>query len=182
MKLTNRAIHRDLGYFYVGLILSFALSGIMMNHRDSWHPEKYTLNITEIQKQLPKEDSITEDYVKNYVNTELGIKDKVKKHFVRKGKLKIIAENHEVEIELASGKGEIIAFNKTPLISQMMTLHKNTSNWWIYYSDIFGLSLVTIAITGIIMIPKGRLSFKQRGWKLALAGIVFPILFLIIFA
>ena len=67
MKLTSRAIHRDLGYFYVGLILSFALSGIMMNHRDSWHPEKYTLNITEIQKQLPKEDSITEDYVKNYL-------------------------------------------------------------------------------------------------------------------
>jgi hypothetical protein len=32
------------------------------------------------------------------------------------------------------------------------------------------------------MIPKGRLSFKERGWKLALAGIVFPILFLIIFA
>ena len=51
MKLTSRAIHRDLGYFYVGLILSFALSGIMMNHRDSWHPEKYTLNITEIQKK-----------------------------------------------------------------------------------------------------------------------------------
>jgi hypothetical protein len=182
MKFTTRAIHRDLGYFYVGLILSFALSGVMMNHRDSWHPEKYTLSITEIQKKLPPEDSITESYVKNYLVNELGINDKIKKHFVRKGKLKILAENHEVEIELATSKGEVLAFTKTPIISQMFTIHKNTSNWWIYYSDIFGLSLATIAITGIIMIPKGRLSFKERGWKLALAGIIFPILFLVLFA
>jgi hypothetical protein len=112
MKFTTRAIHRDLGYFYVGLILSFALSGVMMNHRDSWHPEKYTLSITEIQKKLPPEDSITESYVKNYLVNELGINDKIKKHFVRKGKLKILAENHEVEIEVATSKGEVLAFTR----------------------------------------------------------------------
>lgn len=179
MKINTRAIHRDLGYIYVGLILSFALSGLMMNHRDQWHPEKYTVSITEIQKQMPAESAITEDYVKEFVTKELGITDKIKKHFVRKGKLKINAENHEIEIDLSNGKGEIIAYNKTPIISQMMGLHKNSSNWWIYYSDIFALSLVTIAITGVIMIPKGKLSFKQRGWKLALMGIIFPILFLL---
>jgi hypothetical protein len=59
-----------------------------------------------------------------------------------------------------------------------MKLHKNTSNWWIYYSDIFALSLITIAITGAIMIPVGKFTFKRRGWKLALAGIVVPILVL----
>jgi len=37
-----------------------------------------------------------------------------------------------------------------------MKLHKNTSNWWIYYSDIFGISLITIAITGAIMIKVGK--------------------------
>jgi hypothetical protein len=40
---------------------------------------------------------------------------------------------------MKTGKGEIVAFNKTPIISQTMKLHKNTSNWWIYYSDIFGI-------------------------------------------
>ena len=43
MKFDKRAIHRDLGYFYVGLIISFAVSGIMMNHRNQWHPEKYVI-------------------------------------------------------------------------------------------------------------------------------------------
>jgi len=68
---------------------------------------------------------------------------------------------------------------KTPITSQTMKLHKNTSNWWIYYSDIFGISLITIAITGTIMIPAGRFTFKKRGWKLALAGLIVPILILL---
>jgi len=42
MKLTRRDLHRDLGYFYMGLIISFAFSGILQNHRDTWKPEKYT--------------------------------------------------------------------------------------------------------------------------------------------
>jgi hypothetical protein len=60
-----------------------------------------------------------------------------------------------------------------------MKLHKNTSNWWIYYGDIFGISLIIIAITGIIMIPAGKFSFKNRGWKLAIAGLIFPLLILL---
>jgi len=58
MKLNIRNIHRDLGYLYVGLIISFALSGMFFNHRDSWHPEKYTVKITEIAVQMPAVDSM----------------------------------------------------------------------------------------------------------------------------
>ena len=81
---------------------------------------------------------------------------------------------------MKTGKGEIVAFKKTPIISQTMKLHKTTSNWWIYYSDIFGISLILIAITGTLMVTHGKNTFKKRGWKLAVAGIIFPILVLII--
>jgi len=178
MKLTFRSVHRDLGYFYVGLIISFAFSGIMMNHRDHWHPEKYTVETTPIQTQLPKEADITEKFVKGFVAGELKLKDKVRRHGVRNNQLRINCEKHEIEIDLKTGKGELVEFRKTPLISQMMFIHKTTSNWWIYYSDIFGLSLITIAVTGMLIIPKGKLSFKSRGWKLALAGLLFPLIFL----
>ncbi len=179
--LKARNLHRDLGYFYIGLIISFAFSGILMNHRDSWHPEKYTIQTKAISIKLPAEGAITEKYAEALGKT-LGIDDKMRRHNIKKGQLKISFENHDVEIDLKTGKGEIIAFNKTPIISQTMKLHKNTSNWWIYYSDIFGLSLITIALTGAIMIPAGKFTFKQRGWKLALAGIIFPVLVLIIFS
>jgi hypothetical protein len=176
-----RSLHRDLGYFYIGLIISFATSGILMNHRESWHPEKYTVKTSVIEVKLPPENELSEKYAE-ILGKKLGIDDKIRKQGVKKGAYRISFENHDVEIDLATGKGEIVAFNKTPFISQAMKLHKNTSQWWIYYGDIFGISLITIAITGTIMIPAGKFSFRQRGWKLAIAGIIFPLLFLFLLA
>jgi uncharacterized protein len=176
-QTTIRNLHRDLGYFYIGLIISFAFSGILMNHRDSWHAEKYTIETKVIEVKLPSENNIDENYAES-LGKQLDIDDKMRRHKVEDGKFKISFEKHDVEIDIKSGKGEIVSYIKTPIISQMMKLHKSTSNWWIYYGDIFGISLITIAITGAIMIPAGKFTFKQRGWKLALAGIIFPLLFL----
>jgi hypothetical protein len=180
-KKTFRNLHRDLGYFYIGLIVSFAFSGLMMNHRDMWHPEKYTTETREVQVTLPEESEINEEFATD-LGTKLGIEDKMRRQTVKKGTFKISFEKHDVEIDIKSGKGEIVTFLKTPIISQTMSLHKNTSNFWIYYSDIFALSLITIALTGTIMIKGGKFSFKQRGWKLALAGILFPLIFLFLLA
>jgi hypothetical protein len=83
---------------------------------------------------------------------------------------------------MKTGKGEIVSFLKTPIISQSMSLHKNTSNFWIYYSDIFALSLIIIALSGTIMVKADKFSWKQRGWKLAVAGILFPLIFLFLLA
>lgn len=179
-KKTFRNLHRDLGYFYIGLIVSFALSGLMMNHRDSWHPEKYTTETKAIEVKLPAESEINEKFAED-LGKKLGIDDKFRRHNVKKDAFKISFENHDVEIDMKTGKGEIVSFIKTPIISQSMKLHKNTSNFWIYYSDIFALSLIVIALTGTIMIKGGKFSFKQRGWKLAVAGVIFPLLFLIFF-
>ena len=177
-QLKIRNLHRDLGYFYIGLIISFAFSGILMNHRDSWHAEKYTVETKKIEVKIPANTDITENYADS-LGKQLGIDDKIRRHKVDEGKLRISFEKNDVEIDLNSGKGEIVTFIKTPIISQAMKLHKNTSNWWIYYSDIFGLSLITIAITGAIMIPAGKFTFKKRGWKLALAGLFVPLLILL---
>jgi hypothetical protein len=180
-KINFRNLHRDLGYFYIGLIVSFAFSGLMMNHRESWHPEKYTTQTKEIQVQLPEESEINEEFAKD-LGKKLGIEDKMRRQMVRKGTFKISFENNDVEIDIKTGKGEIVAFRKTPIVSQAMKLHKNNSNFWIYYSDIFAISLIIIALTGTIMIKAGKFSWKNRGWKLAVAGVVFPLLFLILFS
>ena len=174
-----RNIHRDFGYFYVGLIISFAFSGILMNHRESWHPEKYTVATQNIVVKLLSENEINDKYAEQ-LGKEFGISDKMRRQTIKKGALKISFENHDVEIELKTGKGEIVSFKKTPIISQTMKLHKSTSNWWIYYSDIFGITLILIALTGTLMVTKGENTFSKRGWKLALAGIIIPIIVLLI--
>ncbi|RTY74164.1 PepSY-associated TM helix domain-containing protein [Flavobacterium sp. LS1R10] len=180
MKIKARNLHRDLGYFYIGLIVSFALSGLMMNHREYWHPEKYTTETKAIQVKVFAENEINEKFAED-LGKQLGIDDKMRRQMVKKGTFKISFEKHDVEIELKTGKGEIVSFSKTPIISQTMKLHKNTSNFWIYYSDIFAISLIIIALTGTVMIKAGKFSWKNRGWKLAVAGIIFPLLFLFLF-
>lgn len=179
-KINFRNLHRDLGYFYIGLIVSFAFSGLMMNHRESWHPEKYSTETKAIEVKLPAESKINDDFAED-LGKKLGIDDKFRRQMTKKGTFKMSFENHDVEIDMKTGKGEIVSFIKTPIISQAMKLHKNNSNFWIYYSDIFALSLITIALTGTIMIKAGKFSWKNRGWKLAVAGVVFPLLFLILF-
>lgn len=178
--MTARNLHRDLGYFFLGLIITFAFSGILMNHREHWHPEKYTIEAKAIELQLPNPNAITDEYAEKLAK-DLGINEKVKRQMVRKGMFKMQFENSEVEVDLKTGKGEIIEFVKVPIISHSMKLHKNTSNWWIYFSDIFGISLIIIAVTGTMMVKHGKFTFKRYGWKLALAGILFPLLFLLFF-
>lgn len=87
-------------------------------------------------------------------------------------------EKNDVVFDLKTGKGEITTFNKTPFINEILKIHKNDSSWWIYYSDVFALGLIIIAMTEAFMVKAGKFSFKQRGWKLTLAGIIFPLIFL----
>ena len=179
-KIKLRNLHRDFGYFYIGLIISFALSGIIQNHRKSWHPDKYTVATKAVYFTFPEDKRlINEDFSKD-LGKKIGINDEFRRSRVKEGKLEMSFEKNDATFDVKTGKGEITTYNKTPFINEILDIHKNDSNWWIYYSDIFALGLITIAITGAFMVKAGKFSFKQRGWKLALAGIIFPLIFLFV--
>jgi len=99
-----------------------------MNHRDMWHPEKYTTETKAITVKLPEENKIDEKFSED-LGKKLGIDDKMRRHNIKKEVFKISFENHDVEINIKTGKGEIVSFVKTPIISHAMKLHKNTSNF-----------------------------------------------------
>ena len=44
----NRAVHRDFGYFFLGMTIIYALSGIAINHLKDWNPN-YKITAEEIQ-------------------------------------------------------------------------------------------------------------------------------------
>ena len=54
MKFNPRAVHRDFAYFYVGLIIAFALSGIFLNHRRDWNPAQYTYEVKAVAVTPPR--------------------------------------------------------------------------------------------------------------------------------
>ncbi|MBP6386454.1 MAG: PepSY-associated TM helix domain-containing protein [Pseudarcicella sp.] len=178
MKYNSRTLHRDLGYFFIGLIISFSFSGILQNHRNMWHPEKYVVETKQVSTTLPtNENEINEDFAKDLMK-KWGIEDKFRRINTKENIIKISLEKHDIELNKTTGKGEMIVYKKTPFISHTMKLHMNSSNWWIYYSDIFAIALIVIAVTGTMMYKKGEQSFSKKGWKLALAGLIFPLIFL----
>ena len=48
------ALHRDLGYFFTGVIVLYAMSGIAVNHVDDWNPN-FVIDRRDITLDLPRE-------------------------------------------------------------------------------------------------------------------------------
>ncbi|MFZ2907055.1 MAG: PepSY-associated TM helix domain-containing protein [Cyclobacteriaceae bacterium] len=176
MKLTALNTHRDLAYFFLGLIIAFSFSGIFLNHRQLWHPIRYTYESKDITIAPVLKDSVNEDYVKQFSQSQ-KIDDTFRRFQVNGNSLRISYVSHDVEVDISTGHGKVVTYKTTPLLGQMTKLHVDTSQWWIYYSDIFGVAMLAIAITGMFL-AKGKNSFRKRGWKLALIGIIFPLIFL----
>lgn len=176
MKLTARNTHRDLAYFFLGLIIAFAFSGIFLNHRQQWHPRRYTYDTKSIIITPIVKDSVSEAYIETFTKSQ-DIDDMMRRFQITDNTLRISYTMHDVEVDLTNGEGKITTYKTTPLLGQMTKLHVDTSKWWIYYSDIFGIAMLVIATTGMF-IERGQNSFQSRGWKLALVGILFPLLFL----
>lgn len=178
MALTARNTHRDIAYFYVGLIIAFSFSGIFLNHRRTLNPRKYTHDTREISITPLTKEQVTDGFIAN-LTLEQKIEDELRRYQTSENELTISFVNNDVKIDLASGSGTIVTYRTIPLLGQMTQLHQDTSKWWIYYSDIFGIGMLIIAFTGMF-IEKGKNSFRSRGFKLAFLGIIFPLIFLIL--
>lgn len=177
-----RKWHRDIGYFFVGLIISFAISGIAQNHRGSWNPEQYAYASKNLATQfhLFEKEKINDDTIKKIL-----VQQGIQNHYFGfrieddKKEMRIFLDKALLTVDMNNGKGVLEFFKTRPLIGQMSILHReNGSSLWILYSDIFAAGLLTIAITGMFMV-KGKHSFRKRGFMLTLAGIIIPILLLI---
>jgi len=184
MKIKKRAIQRNFAYFYFGLIITFAFSGILNNFRNTIDiPVNYTYESKDFNIPFPINKSNFKN--KKYV-TKIAKKWNPDSDFegyrIRANNLRAFyKENTIVDLDLESGMGIIEYRRKVPIIGHSIFLHKSSNNWWVWYSDIFALSLIIIAITGILM-PSGKYGFKKQGWKLTLLGLIFPLLFLYLFA
>ncbi|NER15361.1 hypothetical protein GWK08_18040 [Leptobacterium flavescens] len=172
----NRSLHRDIGFFYVGLIIAFSISGIALNHRTDFDPQEYTVKTEKFELELPADPTqITDDFLKEAAGSISD--EEYRGNRKRGGEARLYFKDAFASLNLKTGKGEIEYVQTIPVLGQMTILHKTTNIWWVWFSDIFGLAMLTIAITGMF-ISKGKYSFKKRGWILASIGLIFPFIFL----
>ena len=171
-RRSARIIHRDLSYFFAGVVVVYAVSGIVLNHKRDFN-SNYSVRRTELQMPgsypAPAETSREQAeellraadpearYVKHYASGEQRVKV-----FVAGGSVLEVCEKR----------------TKRPVISSMNRLHYNPNRWWTRFSDIFAASLLVITLTGLVMVP-GRNGLRGRGGIELAAGIAVPILFLL---
>jgi len=175
----NNVLHRDVGYFFFGMTIIYAISGIALNHISDWNPN-YTIKneVVQVQKSdLHK--AMSRDEVLSLVDA-LGIDNKVKKHYYPNAQtLKIFVDGGSLTIDTQSGQGIIETVSRRPIFYEINYLHYNHSKFlWTWFSDIFAGGLVLLAITGLFVL-KGKNSLKKRGVWFVLIGIIIPIIFLV---
>jgi hypothetical protein len=173
----NRAIHRDLGYFFFTMTLIYALSGLALNHLDDWDPN-YIITTHEITTDL-KTKNLTKNQILNTLDA-IGEKENYKKHYFPGHYLKIFIKNGTITIDLKTGKGIVEKTKRRPLFAEVDYLHYNPVKYWTWFSDFYAVALIILSVTGII-IPKGKTGFAKRGIWFVLAGFIIPVLFLLIY-
>lgn len=175
----NRAIHRDLGYFFVAMCIIYGLSGIAINHINDWNP-----NYIYISKNIDFGQSVPSSPSKELVKEILQTADEENnyKHHIMTGEetLRIFLKDGSAFINIHTGKGKIERVIRRPVFHALNYLHYNPQKWWIWFSDAFAIGLIVLAITGLFIL-KGKNGITRRGAIITIAGIIIPAVFLLLY-
>ena len=160
-----RALHRDIGFFAIGLVIIYALSGIVLVFRDT----SFLKHAVQNEKTLSP----------NMETSEIG-------KALRLKEFKVIKEEGEL-INFKEG-----TYNKTTGLAEYTTqeiifplnrfidLHKASSKGLVhYFSAIFGAFLLFMVISSFWMYKKSSNLFR-RGIYITGAGVVFTLLLLLL--
>lgn len=179
MKLWNkkkirkwlRLIHRDLGYFFVGITIIYALSGIILNHKKNGEDPAYKTEAKSYQlanslspKQLEAywQENLTDYPLNRILPNEYGCDI-----YLKGGLGNYDAQSGQLQFEVYSKKKWVYFVNK---------LHYNSKKGWTWMADIFAVAMLLFALSGMFMVP-GKKGIAGRGKWLIAIGILIPFLF-----
>lgn len=180
IRKTLRSLHRDFGYFVVGITFIYTVSGIAMNHRQDWNPH-YTMITEELTVPVSNQTEFSKDEI-NSLLQKFENHPEYKKHFKTKdATIKIFVQEGTVIYNPEKGIAELDMFKKRPFWFQINRIHlAQTDRIWIWISDIMAVFLLFVAISGLFLL-KGKYGIKGRGLWLTTFGFVIPFIIILFF-
>lgn len=175
-----RVLHRDLGYFIVGMTIVYALSGIFLNHRHDFNPD-YRIIFEEFRTPPGAAEDFHEERIREILS-QLEQHVVYKKHYItNQGNVKVFIENGEVTIYPQTGEGAMNYLHKRAVIFEMNKLHKaSIGTLWKWVSDAMAVILMFVAISGLFLL-KGKRGLGRWGWWFTIAGAAVPLLFALLY-
>ena len=173
-----RALHRDIGYFAVGLTIVYACSGLAVNHLKDWDPNFKQVNRTHhLALPLPTED----DAAAKSVLASLAVHEEPREVYrASDTQLDVVFDKRTFHVDTTTGVVHEEGQAARPLLRAANWLHLNRGKRaWTYVADFYAAFLLFLAISGLFMIP-GRKGLIGRGAVVALLGAAVPIVYVVL--
>jgi hypothetical protein len=169
----NLAIHRDLGYFFSSLTIVYCLSGVALNHVDAWNPD-FIIEKREVRMPAAEGASMRPDAAAlASMDAAVGEARHRVVDYPTPDQVKLYYENGSLHVNLRTGGGVYEKVRRRPIFYEANLLHRNSISGWKWASDVFGIALTLINLTGLLIL-RGRYGFGGRGKWLVLAGALPP--------
>lgn len=168
-----RVLHRDLGYFFVGATVVYAVSGLALNHLRDWNPDYVVeqwstpVDVAALPATFGRKEGAA--FLRS-VGVEARYKSSIP---AEDGRMKFFYEGGTAVLDRAAGTLQFEELQRRPVLHLFDRLHRNPGRWWTWFSDVFCGALLFLAVSGLFILP-GRLGLRGRGGILALAGVLLP--------
>lgn len=177
-----RLIHRDLSFFFAGMLLIYALSGLVMNHRDSINPHfSLTTHQYQLKESIPSQKEIDKNYVLHLLERHDEQLNYTKHYFPKQGIMKVFLKggsNYTFDLNTRNVVYESV--KRRPIIGAMTKLHYNPGKWWTVFADVFAVAILVITFSGIFIVRGNKGLWGRGGIELAI-GLLIPLSFLLFF-
>lgn len=162
------------------MTIIYAVSGIALNHKNDFNPN-YIITKEKVACQIYISKDLIDKAEAIKILNQIKEEEKYKKHyFPKEDHVKIFIKSGSVYINYKKGEAIIEKLKKRPLIYEFNFLHYNPGKLWIWFSDIYCIALLLLALSGLFIL-KGKNGIKRRGAWLTSVGIIIPIIFLLLY-
>jgi hypothetical protein len=169
-----RAIHRDVGYFSVGLTFIYALSGLAVNHIADWEPNfRQVSRVHQLPLPLPAEDEPLAEEVRQKLAGQAPVRE-----VYRTGDaVEVVFDRRTLRVDTRTGRVEEDAQEPRFFLRLANWLHLNRGKRaWTLIADTYAGFLLLLSMTGLWMFP-GRKGLFGRAGVVAIAGALVPALY-----
>lgn len=176
-----RALHRDFGYFVVGLTLVYAISGLAVNHLEDWDPNfdnvDRTLKIDKaaFKAALARGPGELGKAAMEATGHSGGWEDLYE---VDESHIDISLEETNLYVDLDAGEIREEGQEARPVLRLINWLHLNRGKRaWTWFADAYALILLYLAVSGLFMLKSKRFLLNRKT-LLVSAGIAVPLLYI----